>query len=430
MVLLPCLAKTVFLAFPQPNLQREYSPLHFEQHLQLTHDSIKPDPTISIFYKPVKSAPSQLVDGKFPRDAAMIFCDRIRHDLMDYNSKSFTITGGDLTAHKETLAWIKECIAEQSIVKFKDVSLPLQDSPSGETTMANHSMQFDDNKPDLFKSYANIIVTATYLGIPARDLGDGLLKRMQTIARKVLMSWDEVEWFYNSPTLDACSVALREVAAASVFWGWWTAKLDEHETPEEMMILDIMRQEIPKLDRDLHDWCERNEQEVRRKWEEKKKAKEAEAAGNTGDFSSGGGGGWDNTASATSGEVGGGWEDTAAPATSGGGDWDNSAPATATVGGWDNAEPQTDAAPAWDADPTLSNDTNSFGFDSGIVLDTGTTTPVDRKENEHSLDDFTPPAGGFGAAAHNRFDAAEDNHGGGDWADEVIQHDEHQNQPW
>jgi len=51
----------------------------------------------------------------------MIFCDRIRHDLMDNNSKSFTITGLDLTSLKNVLAWIKQCVDEQSIVKFKNV---------------------------------------------------------------------------------------------------------------------------------------------------------------------------------------------------------------------------------------------------------------------------------------------------------------------
>ncbi|KAI1629897.1 hypothetical protein EDD37DRAFT_604767 [Exophiala viscosa] len=372
--------------------------------------TIKPDPTISIFYKPIKSAPSQLVDGKFPRDAAMIFCDRIRHDLMDYNSKSFTITGGDLTAHKETLAWIKECIAEQSTVKYKEL---------------------DDSVPALFKSYANIIVTATYLGIPGRDLGDGLLKRMQGIARKVLMTWDEVEWFYKSPTLDTCSTSLREVAAASVFWGWWTAKLDEEETPEDMIFLDVLRQEIPKLDRDLHDWCERNEQEVRKKWEEKKKAKEAEAFGNTGDFSSGGGGGgWDNAAPATTG--GGDWDNAAAPAPAGGNDWENSAPTTAAVGGWDNAAQSVSAGGGWDADPPRSDENKPFGFDSGIVLDRDATTPVDHKD-ENAFNGFNPPPGGYGAAAHDEFDSAEGGHGG-DWADEVINQDEQQierhNQSW
>ncbi|KIV79523.1 hypothetical protein PV11_07079 [Exophiala sideris] len=370
--------------------------------------TIKPDPTISIFYKPIKSAPSQLLDGKFPRDAAMIFCDRIRHDLMDYNSKSFTITGGDLISHKETLAWIKECVTEQSIVKFKEL---------------------DDSIPELFKSYANIIVTATYLGIPARDLGDGLLKRMHGIARKKLMKWDEVEWFYNSPALDTCSVALREVAAASVFWGWWTAKLDEDETPEDMMFLDVLRQEIPKLDHDLHEWCERNEQEVRKKWEEKKKAKEAEASGDTGDFSAGGGGGWDNVAPATTG--GGDWDNAAAPAAAGGNDWENTAPATAAVGGWDNAALKGTAGGGWDTELPPSDGNKAFGFDSGIVLD-DTAQAVDRKD-ENAFNSFNPPPGGYGAAAHDEFESAE-NGQGGDWADEVIDQDEqqieHHSQSW
>ena len=297
--------------------------------------------------------------------------------------------------------------------------------------MANGILQLDDSLPQLFKSYANIIVTATYLGIPARDLGEGLLKRMHGIARKKLMSWDEVEWFYHSPTLDTCNVSLREVAAASVFWGWWTAKLDEEETPEDMMFLDVLRQEIPKLDRDLHDWCERNEQEVRKKWDEKKKAKEAEASGNTGDFSSGGGGGgWGDAAPATTG--GGDWDNAAAPATTGGNDWDSSAPATAAVGGWDNAAPNVGASGGWDADLPPSDENKAFGFDSGIVLDRDAATPVDHKD-ENAFNSFNPPPGGYGAAAHDDFESAE-NGQGGDWADEVIDQDEqqieHHNQSW
>ncbi len=65
------------------------------------------------------------LDGKFSRDAAMIFCDRIRHDLMENNSKSFTVVGGDLAGLKEVLAWIKQCVSEESIVKLKDVRFPL-----------------------------------------------------------------------------------------------------------------------------------------------------------------------------------------------------------------------------------------------------------------------------------------------------------------
>ena len=39
------------------------------------------------------------------------------------NSKMFTIVGGNLEAHKAVIAWIKQCVAEQSMQKFKDVSL-------------------------------------------------------------------------------------------------------------------------------------------------------------------------------------------------------------------------------------------------------------------------------------------------------------------
>ena len=86
--------------------------------------TIEADPTISIFYRPTKSSPLQLLDGRFSRDAAMIFCDRIRRDLMNNNnSKSFTINGGDLTGVKEVLLWIKQCVSEQSIVKYREVSV-------------------------------------------------------------------------------------------------------------------------------------------------------------------------------------------------------------------------------------------------------------------------------------------------------------------
>lgn len=83
---------------------------------------INPEPTIAIFYKPTKDAATQPLEPKFSRDAAMVFCDRIRHQLMDDSCmKAFTITGGDLTGLKEVLAWIKQCVGEGSIVKYREV---------------------------------------------------------------------------------------------------------------------------------------------------------------------------------------------------------------------------------------------------------------------------------------------------------------------
>ncbi|KAK5190181.1 hypothetical protein LTR99_003553 [Exophiala xenobiotica] len=354
--------------------------------------SIEADPAISIFYRPNKKSPLQLLDGKFSRDAAMIFCDRIRRDLMNNNnSKSFTINGGDLTGVKEVLLWIKQCVSEQSIVKYREL---------------------EDDTPELFKSYANVIISATYLGIPARDLADGLVKRMVGISRKVLMSWEDVEWFYKSPALDACNESVRQVAAASVFYGWWNGKLNEEETPEDLMFLDVLRSEIPKLDQDLHDWCERNEQTVREKWAEKRRAKEEEQAGfdNAGDaggFSSGGGGaGWDNPGETTTG--GSGWDT--------GDGFSATAPLNATAG---NVAPG-----GWDAAPQASEN-DEFGFDSGISVNTGASM----EKQEHRLDANNPPPGEYGAS-HDKKGSFDMGNDGGDWAEEVNDHVQYQNQSW
>ncbi|KAH0848263.1 hypothetical protein FOPE_02333 [Fonsecaea pedrosoi] len=279
--------------------------------------SINPEPTISLFFKPTKDSSLVLLDGKFSRDAAMIFCDRIRHDLMDNNRKSFTIVGGSLNGLKEVLAWINQCVAEQNIIKFKDVS-PFSFFSSTET---DTPLQFDDNAPNLFTTYANVIISAHYLGIPPRDLSDHIVKRMSAAARKQLMSWAEVEWFYTTPLLatlpDERENSVRGVAGASVFWAWWNGKLDENETPEDMMMLSVLRQEISQLDKDLHEWCERNEVEVRKKWEEKDKPKKSGVhtngyCGENGhalDGASGGGdgGGWEEPTTVTSGGTN-GWD--------------------------------------------------------------------------------------------------------------------------
>jgi len=104
------------------------------------------------------------------------------------------------------------------------------------------------------------------MGIPAHDFANGLHNRMLAAARKVLMSWGEVEFFYyNNNHVDS---GLRDVAAASIFWAWWTGKLDENETPQQMMFLDRLRKANPALDKDLHDLCAKNEADLRKKWAE------------------------------------------------------------------------------------------------------------------------------------------------------------------
>ncbi|EXJ56902.1 hypothetical protein A1O7_07246 [Cladophialophora yegresii CBS 114405] len=368
--------------------------------------TINATPTISIFYKPDKRSPVTLLDGKFPRDAAMIFCDRIRHDIIDNGSKSFTIVGGDLNGHKLVLAWINQCIEEQSIVKFKDL---------------------DESTPGFFITYAKVILSSHYIGIPARDLSDHLLKRMTAIARKQLITWDEVHWFYEtafpSTMPQEKEAAFRGVAAASIFWGWWSAKLDSDETPEEMRVLDVMRLENKQLDDDLHAWCERNEVDVRRKWGEKSKAKKYGAqTANDGD--NGAGAGWDQPAATAEGNNGG---------------WDNAVAEDGASAGWDVAAPH----PANSAAATTSRGNGANTWDSADVLNENdapyappnslASPEFGGAKNTHTplpplgeITNVTPfgEANGFGGT----------NGGVGDWADEVnaevVEHGEqyHDNQ--
>jgi hypothetical protein len=76
---------------------------------------------MSIFYKQARNSALQCVDGKFSRDVAMVFCDRIRHELMDNNSKAFTVTGIDLKGLKYVLDWIKASVQEKKLVDFEKV---------------------------------------------------------------------------------------------------------------------------------------------------------------------------------------------------------------------------------------------------------------------------------------------------------------------
>ena len=156
---------------------------------------------------------------------------------------------------------------------------------------------------------------------------------MTAIARKRLISWEEVHWFYNSPLLNALpeekEAALRAVASASVFWAWWNARLDSEDTPDEMIKLSEMRMENDHFDEDLHEWCERNECEVRNKWAEKKAAKLS--GGDKADDGSTGGGGAG---------LGAGWGQASALTTREGGDGDDTAPSElVSNGGRDESAP-------------------------------------------------------------------------------------------
>jgi hypothetical protein len=196
------------------------------------------------------------------------------------------------------------------------------------------------------------------------------------------MSWEEVEYFLNrydveSPAPDVpdsvfevpdegddVGTRLREIAAYSVFHGWWRGDLDEEKTPDDMRFLHNYRKEQPEFDAKLHQIAEQNEKEVRDKWEKKRLEREGGGANNdgeardTGDASGGGAGSeWDNEKTPA---AAGGWDTGDAGANTASGDWD-SAPGEASTGGdWDkeNAAP-SGASSNWD-NPTSATSATSW----------------------------------------------------------------------
>jgi hypothetical protein len=85
--------------------------------------SINDEPTIALFYQADAHSPVTLLDSKFPREGATVFCDPMRKAFAkNEESKSYTIRGGDLEALKEILKWIKECVNAKKVEKFQDVS--------------------------------------------------------------------------------------------------------------------------------------------------------------------------------------------------------------------------------------------------------------------------------------------------------------------
>lgn len=234
---------------------------------------------------------------------------------------------------------------------------------------------------------------------------------MTAIARKQLMTMTEVEWFYKTPLKgmpEEKQLALREVAATSVFWAWWNGKLDSNDTPEEMMTLSVLRQENIKLDHDLHDWCERNEREVRRKWEEKDRAKKYGGQTNeneTGDGfpnTDGGGGlgsGWDQTPTTSAGVVG-DWEQSPeADGNNNGNAWDASSAvaASANLNNWDNTDIASED-PRAPPNSLASPDFHANGNGEIVRVKSTRLSPLHEITNGHN----------------NGFDAD-----GGDWAEEV-----------
>lgn len=142
------------------------------------------------------------------------------------------------------------------------------------------------------------------------------------------MPFSQVRDFYDV-TSEAYKLGLKDVACASVFNAWWDARLDESVNPESMEELFDMRQQIEELDSDLHQACQTREEEIRKKWAEKKAKKEAEQNGTAVADE------WDNPV--TSGNNNTNFND----------QWAN--PSTATTGGdWDGAT-ATNSPDGWNA---------------------------------------------------------------------------------
>jgi hypothetical protein len=272
-----------------------------------------------------------------------------------------------------------------------------------------------------------------------------MTKVMLGVARKVQMSWDQVDYFLYDPALDTCSEQVHGIATASIFYAWWTCKLTDEDTPDDMMYLSWLRDQDKKLDTDLHDWCVRNQQEVEKKRAEKR-AKRAQEAASGGDGAGAGAGeGWgnDGAVSGFSGDAGAGsgWDTgnpEAAPMAAGGWDDPIDGQSTQANAGWENVAPAgpqtTDISTSSNAfnthGPTITTESADKAWDSGVDVATRENTPSAYESastftTEENIGD-SGSAGGVGRGLLPAFDS--DPAAGGDWADEVNQHDQHVNQ--
>lgn len=210
---------------------------------------------------------------------------------------------------------------------------------------------------------------------------------MTAISRKVQLSWDDLLWFYYTPSLDAVP-ELRKIGTASVFYAWWNGKLDSEETPKAMMCLDVLRKEHSQIDQDLHEWCRKNQEDVERRWEEKKQKRPETAV----DERDGGTG---------AGNTGAGWEKSAPP-TQSGGEFGNGSEAIVSSGeksasGWH--KPATaHAGNSWAGQDTACNTpAASHNSSSAYASDDHCGKPRDHADGSSSV-------------------------AGGEWADEVNDH--------
>ena len=206
----------------------------------------------------------------------------------------------------------------------------------------------------MIMKYALAVESADYLGIPKRDFADSFNKKLQAIARKIQMSWDEVGHFYTH----YYDSGLSEIAAISIFNAWWNGKLDEEERSDDMETLADLRGMFKDFDEDLKQCFINKKADVENRWAEKKKAREeaentAPNAGGFGESNGSNGCGAENGFSS-----GTGWEnkdDGTVNASTG--VWDKP---VASTGDWD--KPQSNSL--WDV-PNVNGSSDDFGNGDG-----------------------------------------------------------------
>ncbi|KPI42063.1 uncharacterized protein AB675_5631 [Cyphellophora attinorum] len=272
---------------------------------------------VPIFHRNPATGALDLIVQKFPREALVLFSDLFRADIIRGEKLIELPKHCDEKAIKEILEWIRRCIENKEIVEFDT---------------------YDEDDPETLARYIKIIRAAESIEVPARDFQEKIIKRMRKMAKfqrekDRRLSWDLIEDIYRDETAPA---DLRQVAAATIFFSWWSGHLDSEDTPEEMEVLSELREDYPDFDKDL-----KAEFEDQKRFIDERKAKrdaEREGADGTGagwdnagdDAAAGGGGDWD----AGAGAIGGGWDADAGGATTGGtDDWAKAAPVSGD-GGW------------------------------------------------------------------------------------------------
>ncbi|ETN36664.1 uncharacterized protein HMPREF1541_08942 [Cyphellophora europaea CBS 101466] len=286
---------------------------------------------ITVFYYN-KRGSNEILRQNFPREGVIMFCDKFRQLLIhDPAQKAIYLPRIDPRPYGAVFDWIQQCLRGHAIADFET---------------------YDEDEPGVYTRYADIIEAAEFLELPARDITEKVMKRLNNMARMQRekprrVTLDELEDFYeNRPD------ELRKLASSTIFYCWWYEEVDAPRfTPDEMCELSALRQDYPALDKDLHEHVDEHDKFL----DTKRKKREAERMGVTDDGS--------GESGYASGTTGGGWEgcDTSA-SVSGGNVWDAGGDGWAAGGGEDANKENTSPAnqSSWEQD--FGNDKSGYDW--------------------------------------------------------------------